>query len=134
MAAKPEPLLDVWNKPFWDACAEGRLMVQRCKATGRCWFPPGPVSPFAPKAGWEWITSSGKAEVASFVVFHQKYFDGFADELPYNVAMVRLDEGATLVTNVRAANESLHVGMKVGVFFERRGSFSVPLFRPEGAA
>lgn len=131
MAAKPDPIVDVWNKPFWDACSNGKLIVQRCKKTGQCWFPPGPVSPFDPKAGWEWITCDGSGEIVSFVVFHQKYFDGFADELPYNVSMVRLNEGPILLTNVEADNDTLDIGMKVGVFFDQRGDFSIPLFRPE---
>ena len=31
---KPLPLIDVWNKPFWDACREHRLVMQRDRATG----------------------------------------------------------------------------------------------------
>lgn len=133
MTAKPEPLVDVWNKPFWDACAEGRLILQRGKTSHRYWFPPGPVCPFDPEAEWEWAPSAGRGEVASFVVFHQKYFDGFADELPYNVAMVRLAEGPLFVTNVKVANDKMRVGLKVRVYFEQRGGFAIPLFEPESA-
>jgi uncharacterized OB-fold protein len=126
---KPEPIVDVWNKPFWDACREGRLMLQRCRETGQCWYPPSPVSPYAPRAGWEWVDCSGRGEILSFVVFHQKYYDGFAGELPYNVTMVRLAEGAQLLTNVTADNDALAVGKPVEVVFEDRGRFNVPVFR-----
>lgn len=130
MSEKPEPSVDVWNRPFWDACREKRLTVQRCANTGKCWFPPAPVSPFDPMSDWNWVECSGNAEVISWVVFHQKYFAGFADELPYNVAMVQLEEGPVLVTNIQADNDAVHIGMPVAVTFEDRGDFTVPLFEP----
>jgi uncharacterized protein len=128
MTKMPLPLLDVWNKPFWDACNDGRLTVQRCAATGKVWFPPSPVCPFDPGSKWEWVDSAGKGEVLSWVVFHQKYFEGFADRLPYNVAMVRLDEGFVLLTNIDAPNEEIGIGRRVSLKFERRGDFNVPIF------
>ena len=132
--AKPNPIVDVWNKPFWDACAQGRLLLQRCGETGRCWYPPAPVSPYAPRAPWNWVECSGRGEILSWVVFHQKYYESFADELPYNVTMVRLEEGAQLLTNVTADNAELAVGKAVEVTFERRGEVTVPLFRLAGNA
>ena len=130
MSAMPEPTIDAWNKPFWDACNEEKLIVQRCRGTQKTWFPPSPVSPFAQDAGWDWVDCSGKGTVLSFVVFHQKYFAGFADRLPYNCAIVQLEEGAHLVSNIDAPNDTLAIGQNVHVAFERRGSFNVPVFRP----
>lgn len=129
MAEKPAPVVDVWNKRFWDACRERRVMVQQCATTGRAWFPPAPVSPFAPGGQWDWIACSGRGEVLSFVVFHQKYFAGFADELPYNVAMIRLVEGPVLISNIVGKDTSITVGMPVEVLFEDRGEFTVPVFK-----
>ena len=131
--AKPKPAIDVWNKPFWDACAKHRLLLQRCSETGQCWYPPGPNSPYAPRAKWEWVECSGKGKVLSWVVFHQKYFDSFADELPYAVAMVRLAEGATVLTNIQGKRDSLAVGSPVEVVFDDRGDCIVPLFRIVGS-
>ena len=126
----PQPAIDNWNRPFWDACAEGILSVQRCRDTGKTWFPPAPVSPFSPKGEWEWIRCSGGAEVLSWVVFHQKYFAGFGDRLPYNVAVVKLDEGALMCTNIDAPNETIQIGQRVQVAFEQRGEVNVPVFKP----
>jgi uncharacterized OB-fold protein len=124
----PQPALDPWNRPFWAACEENRLIVQRCRATQQTWFPPSPVSPFKPDAGWDWIECSGNGVVQSWVVFHQKYFPGFADRIPYNVAVVRLDEGAVLVSNIDAPNDEIKIGRRVSVRFERRGAVNVPIF------
>jgi uncharacterized OB-fold protein len=132
--AKPSPTIDVWNKPFWDACASRRLLLQRCGTTGKCWYPPAPNSPYAPRGPWEWSECSGRGTVLSWVVFHQKYFDGFADEIPYAVAMVRLAEGATVLTNIQGDRGSIAVGSPVEVAFEDRGSDVVPVFRLVPAA
>ncbi len=128
VVAMPEPTIDVWNKPFWDACGEGRLIVQRCRGTNKTWYPPSPVSPFDFRAGWEWIECSGRGEVVSWVVFHQKYFAGFADRLPYNCALIQLEEGALVVSNIDAPNDAIRIGQQVAAKFELRGAFNVPIF------
>jgi uncharacterized OB-fold protein len=127
-AAKPSPLIDVWNKPFWDACAERRIVLQRCDETGKCWYPPSPRSPYAPRSTWKWVSCSGQAKLLSWVVFHQKYFEGFADEIPYVVAMVELDEGARMLTNLKGSRDGLAVGARVTVNFEDRGERRIPVF------
>lgn len=127
----PQPTIDVWNNPFWDACGEGKLKMQRCRATGKTWYPPAPVSPFDIRAGWDWVECSGRGTVLSWVVFHQKYFPGFADRIPYNCAMVKLDEGAVIVSNIDAPNDAIRIGQKVAVKFEPRGAFNVPIFSIE---
>jgi uncharacterized OB-fold protein len=124
----PQPALDPWNRPFWKACSEGRLILQRCRQTKEVWYPPSPVSPYQPDAGWDWIDSSGQGVILSWVVFHQRYFAGFADRIPYNVAMVRLDEGAVLISNIDAPNDEIRIGRRVSVKFERRAEVDVPIF------
>lgn len=132
-APKPTPLIDVWNAPFWNACREHRLLLQKCKATGRCWYPPAPISPYDPYAEWEWVECSGEGEIVSWTVFHHNYFAGFAEELPYNVTLVRLDEGALMMTNIVGGNDALAKGKKVEVIFEDRGEFTVPMYKLTGA-
>ncbi|KQX38111.1 hypothetical protein ASD04_10810 [Devosia sp. Root436] len=129
MADMPQPAIDPWNKPFWDACEQEKLVVQRCGETGRAWFPPSPVSPYAPAAEWDWMECSGEGEVLSWVVFHQKYFAGFTDRLPYNCALIKLKEGPLLVSNIDGPNDSISIGQQVRVLFERRGDVKVPIFR-----
>lgn len=128
-APKPNPIIDVWNSPFWEACKDGRLVLQRCASTGQCWYPPAPVSPYDPYGDWDWVECSGKAEIVSWTVFHHKYFEGFASEIPYNVTLVRLEEGALLLTNVVDGNDKLVPGGKVEVVFDNRGEFTVPVFK-----
>jgi uncharacterized OB-fold protein len=133
LSTRPKPLVDNWNKPFWDACAEGKLTLQRCRATGKCFFPPAPVSPFTGRPDWEWITASGHGTLWSFVIFHQSYFPEMRDELPYPVVMVKLDEGPYLLTNIDALkSEDLKIGMRMTVRFPGGPEgFALPQFGPE---
>jgi uncharacterized OB-fold protein len=133
LSTRPLPLVDNWNKPFWAACAEGRLTLQRCKTTGKCFFPPAPVSPFTGRPDWEWITASGRGMLWSYVVFHQSYFPGMRDELPYPVVMVKLDEGPYLLTNLDGLEpEDLKIGMRLAVRFPGGPEgFVLPQFGPE---
>lgn len=128
---KPMPRIDAWNKPFWDATQERQFLAQQDEA-GNFWFPPGPMSPFTHTDRWRWVPLSGKGTVVSWVVFHQKYFAGFGDELPYNVALVQLAEGPVVFTNlVGVGNDNIAIGMQVQVeFSETDGTMKLPVFRP----
>lgn len=118
LSTRPMPVIDNWNRQFWQACGEGRLLLQRCTTTEKFFFPPAPVSPFTGLPEWEWAECSGQGTLWSFVVFHQKYFDGMQDELPYPVAMVKLDEGPYLLTNLAdMAVADARIGMRLAVRF-----------------
>src|SRR3990170_7087590 len=40
---KQSPIPDQLDKPFWDACNEGRLVIQHCKRCNRLQHPPEPT-------------------------------------------------------------------------------------------
>lgn len=129
---KPLPEADKWSGPFFAACKDNRLVAQRCDATGSFFFPPAPVSPFTRDTAWTWAELSGKGRIASFVVMHQKYFPGFADEVPYTVIEVELEEGVRLISNlVEADGQDVAVGLPVEVVFApATDDVTLPLFRP----
>lgn len=128
---KPLPEVTPVTRPFWEGARAHRLLVQECRACGHRRFPPAPVCPECLSPTAEWVESRGRGEVVSWVVFHQVYFEGFREEAPYNVALVRLDEGVSLLTNVVGIpNERLHVGMPVEVLFEEATpEITLPKFR-----
>ncbi|HZU62218.1 MAG TPA: OB-fold domain-containing protein [Novosphingobium sp.] len=129
--AKPLPEADKWSGPFFAACREGRLVAQKCDATGRFFFPPAPVSPFTRDEAWSWQEISPRGRIGSFVVMHQKYFAGFAGEVPYPVIEVELEGGVRLVSNiVDLDGRALAVGMAVeAVFVKATDEVTLPLFR-----
>ncbi len=133
---KPLPQINVWNRPFWDACKEHKFMAQQDKKSGEYWFPPGPICPTNRSTDWEWKQLAGTGTIRSWVVFHQRYYSGFADDIPYNVAIVGLDEGPEIMTNiVNTTNDKLHIGMRVKVVFrDTDADVTIPVFEPSGEA
>jgi len=129
---KPLPEEDKWSEPFFAGARDGKLVAQRCAETKKFFFPPAPVSPFTRDKNWTWETLSGTGKVASYVVMHQKYFPGFADEVPYPVIEVELDEGVRLLSNIVDLGErELAVGMPVEVVFQKASeTFTLPVFKP----
>lgn len=132
---KPLPQIDNWNRPFWDAAHRHELSVQACADCGHMFTPPGPVCPECLGDKLQWKTVSGRGVVESWVVFHQQYFKGFEKDLPYNVAMIRLDEGPFLFTNIlEIDNGDLRRGLQVEVVFEQATEeITIPCFRPINA-
>jgi uncharacterized OB-fold protein len=111
-------------------------MLQRCTGTGQFFYPPAPVSPFTGRPQWEWQDVSGEGGIWSFVTFYKKYFAGFAADVPYDVAMIKLDEGPFLLTNiVDAGGKPTAIGQRVAVTFQQRqGDLVVPQFAPVEAS
>jgi uncharacterized OB-fold protein len=129
--AKPLPAVDVWSRPFWQGAREGELRMQCCRDCGTAFFPPGPVCPSCQSSALDWQRMTGRGEIVSWVVFHQLYFKGFADELPYNVSLIRLEEGPLLYTNVIGIpNDQLAIGLKVEAVFGRAtDEITIPRFK-----
>jgi uncharacterized protein len=129
---KPLPEADKWSGPFFKACNEGKLVAQKCNATGKFFFPPAPVSPYTRDANWAWTEISPKGRIGSYVVMHQKYFADFADEVPYPVIEVELEGGVRLLSNiVELGDRELTVGMAVeAVFVQATDEVTIPAFKP----
>jgi uncharacterized protein len=136
---KPVPIPDAASAPFFDGALQGRLMVLRCRVCGTFQSPiagigaalrPRCVACFS--GALEWAPSSGRATLYSFVIMHQLYEPAFAQDLPYNIAVVETEEGVRLTSQViDCANDALQVGMPLEVTFERMtDAVAVPKFRP----
>jgi len=80
-----------------------------------------------------WIKATGRARLHTYLISHRPAV-GFADQAPYAIAVVELEEGPRLMTNivgVENSPEALELDMALEVTFEPRGKQSVPVFRPE---
>jgi uncharacterized OB-fold protein len=91
---------------------------------------PTPWSPFDYSAQVTWEQVSGRGHIKSFSVVHQAPYEAYAADVPYVVAVIRLEEGAQLMANVLNCDPlSLQVGDAVRVVFEERaGGFKIPQF------
>jgi uncharacterized OB-fold protein len=130
------PLPDTRNagEKYWQAAAQGVLLVPKCLACARAFWHPRPRCPHCGSDQVDWITASGKGSVHTFTVVRQSGDPYFKSRLPYMVAMVELDEGPRMMSNiVDCAPEKLAIGMRVAVLFEAAAGtegIAIPLFRP----
>jgi uncharacterized OB-fold protein len=129
---KPLPVLTNLNRPYFEGTKLHELRLQKCDQCGYVRFP---VSTHCPKClggKASWIKASGRGRVWSFIVMHQKYFKAFAEDLPYNCAMVQLEEGPIMMsTIIDTDHESIHCELPVEVVFEvATDEITIPKFRP----
>ena len=129
---RPVPEPDEWSKPFFDATLDGVLLLQRCAACGRWMWPVRArcIDCLADALVWE--AASGRGTLYSFTIVHQLVHPGFKDEMPYNLALVDLDEGVRIHTSIIGVpTEGLRLGMPVSVVFVKGSdAMSVPMFEP----
>ena len=130
-ASKPTPIPSVESRPYWDALKQHRLVMPRCAACGRHWFPPSLLCPHCNARDFAWSDMSGRGKVFSYVVVHRVYHPGFAGEVPYVVALIELAEGPRMLTNLPGAPcdpARLKIGAPLTVAFEQRGDMTLPQF------
>lgn len=88
------------NQPFWDGLREGFLQCQRCPSCGHAWLPARTECPQCLRSEPNWERVSGNGRVISWVVYRTAYHESVRDMIPYNVAIVELDEGPRVITNI----------------------------------
>lgn len=133
-AVPPQPLPDADTAGFWDALGRGELALCRCDTCRRWIQPPleacprcGHASSFEPVAG--------TGRVHSFIVQHRASVPGFADRLPYVIALVDIDgtDGARLPAELVGIDpDAARIGMLVRaeVVEIPGGNFRRAVFRP----
>jgi len=128
---KPLPTVTDENREFWDGAKRGKLRMQKCGDCGHIRFPIGHVCPKCLSYKFEWTDLSGRGEVFSYVVFYQVYNKAFEKDVPYNVALVQLEEGPRMYSNVVGVdNDAVKVGDKLEATFERvTPDITIPRFK-----
>lgn len=128
---KPVVTLDI--KFFWDACARGELVGERCSGCGRFRFPPRPMCPHCHSLEREHVKLSGRGTVYSWIRPQHPKPVGFT-AAPI-VALIELEEGFRLVSNLEGIDfEAVRVGLPVQVDFAPTvGNRKVPVFRPSAS-
>lgn len=139
MPKRPFPEATPETQEFWDGARRHELRIQRCRACGRAYFFPRPFCPHCSSHDVEWFTASGRATLHTYVI-SQRPAPGFQDWLPYVIAIVQLEEGPRMMSNVigiEPVPENLPIDLPLEVTWEEQSDTIVlPLFRPrqDGAA
>jgi uncharacterized OB-fold protein len=125
------PQIDASTQEFWDAARRGVLRIKHCNACGANHYYPRPFCPTCWSTDVEWIDAAGTGTLYTYSVVHANDLPSFRYRVPYVVAMVDLDEGPRMETNlVECPLDQIHVGMRVAVVFEDEGELVLPRFRP----
>jgi uncharacterized OB-fold protein len=119
---------------FWEGTLAGELRLQKCDDCAHVYFPPRPFCPECSSRAVSVFAASGRGQLDSYVINERPHpaFDG-----PYSIALVRLEEGPRLMSNVVGCEqtpEALELDMPLQVTFEPvSDEIALPLFEPAGA-
>lgn len=129
---KPLPRVSRFTRPYWDAAREGKFLLQHCRRCQRAIYYPRAWCPHCWSMDLDWAPASGRGEVITYTVVHQPPSPAFAADVPYVLAVVRLEEGPQMMANLLGIEPGkVRVGMPVRVIFEERADgVRVPQFAP----
>lgn len=128
---KPVPSPTDANQSFWSGCASGVLRLRNCPRCASFLAPTRPVCACG-NAELTWVDTSGRGRIFSYTVVHRAPDPAFRAELPYVIAVVELEEGARLLSNITGcAPAEVRVGMPVRAVFEQLApDIGVAKFQP----
>ena len=109
---------DPLSAPHWAAAREDRLVFQRCMNCGYVRWPAAKNCPECLSSEAEWTQLSGRGRLWSFCTYEHALNEAFAQDAPYVVAAVQLDEGPYLMTNIVESTEGLEIGQLVEAVFD----------------
>jgi uncharacterized OB-fold protein len=124
------------TKPYWDACQQHQFLIQRCNQCSHYQFYPRILCTACMSRDVTWVAAKGLGQVLSYTIIHRAISKAYAAEVPYIVALIQLQEGPTMMSNVVGCDPAkITIGMPVRVAFEdRTEEITVPVFRPVDAS
>jgi uncharacterized OB-fold protein len=129
---KPLPKTSKWSQPFWDNAKKHKLTLKKCKDCGHIDHPPYLYCTNCHSDNSEWIEASGKGKLVAYAINTYMVPFPFWDEMPYVLAMIDLDEGVRMISNIiECEQDKLENGMSLEVVFDDVSEeFTLPKWRP----
>lgn len=116
---RPMPQADEESAPFFEGARRHELMLMRCGGCGGWRLPSRPRCPDCWSTDTEWARASGRGTLYSWGIMHQKLHPAFAEEVPYQFAIVELEEGPRIVSSVVGVPDAeLRVDMPLQAVFD----------------
>lgn len=129
---RPLPRPSAWSAPFWDAVKEHKLTVQACGDCGTKIMYPKRFCPTCLGDNLAFVPAKGTGTIYTLTTQMAGPPSGFEALLPYVIAVIRLDEGVQMMSNIvgPGATEA-KIGDRVRVDFEAVGADGtvLPVFR-----
>lgn len=129
----PRPEHEELTRPFWEAAKRHELVIPRCRICNRYFWYPREVCPHCLRVDWEWTRVSGRGRLHTFTVVRQPLNPAFADDVPYAYAIVQLEEGVRLISNIVdcAIPDDLAIDMTVEAAYDDvSDDWTLVKFRP----
>jgi uncharacterized OB-fold protein len=126
-----DPVAESFEEGFWEAVKQKRLVFQRCKECGEFLHPPRPMCHQCHSYDLEWVESTGKGKIYTWVVFTREVNPLY--RVPFEVVVVEMEEkGVRFISNMAEGNpEDLYMGMPVEVVFvDINDEWPLPWFKP----
>lgn len=112
------PPIKTSNAEYWDGLSKHELRLQCCDDCGTFRFPDAGICPSCLSDRAKWKAVSGRGVLWSWIIMHQQYYPAFADELPYLVAFIQLEEGPFMMSTLAGDKTELRCDMPVRVVFD----------------
>ncbi len=130
---KPLPEPSPVTEPFWQGLRKREVRIQRCEQCQRYVFYPRTLCPYCLSETLEWVRASGKGRVYSYTIVRRAMHPAFQAEVPYVFAIIELEEGVRLASNViNCRPEDLRVDMPVkAVYHDVTSEITLLKFEPE---
>lgn len=126
---KPVPIVDGDSSVFWEGCKANKLLIQRCRSCQTPIFYPRAMCPSCMSMDLDWVESTGQGVVYSYTIARRPAHPSFADDVPYVVALIDLDEGVRMLSNIVGCDvNEVRCGKPVRVVFEERADYRLPVF------
>ena len=119
---KPIPVPQPESDRYWEGTRREELWLRTCLDCDQAYFYPRDICPKCHSRNTDWIRSSGKGTIYTFSIAHRAPHPGFVGDVPYIAAIVELEEGPRIPTNIVGVDpepENLDIGMPVQVVFEK---------------
>ena len=128
---RPLPKPDRDSAIYWEAAKRHELVLQQCSSCWRFRFYPRVICPHCFSESFAWQRSSGTGKVYSFTTIHRAPFPSFDNKVPYTLALIDLDEGVRMMSNIIECDpKTVEIGMLVEVAFEDlTEEISLPQFK-----
>ncbi len=130
--SKPTPTPDPVTTKYWEGARQNKLLIQKCGDCGTYQTLPQSYCRHCLSEDLAWTQARGTGKIYSFTIVHRAPSGAFESDVPYTVALVELDEGARMMSNiVEIGPQDVRVGMPVEAIFDAISpTISLPKFRP----
>jgi uncharacterized OB-fold protein len=133
---RPLPVPQPESDFYWEKAKAHELWLRKCNACDNVYFYPRNICPMCFSRDVTWLQASGRGKLHTFGIVERGPTPAFRDHVPYIVALVDLEEGPRMPTNlvgVEANKDAVQIGMAVEVTFDDvTDEITLPKFKRAG--